>query len=168
MDDESATTRPRRKWILVAVGVVAVIAVVAIIAIGIALLVLAGDTDTDGDTDAPSTASLAIARVDDNDGRAYVGTIDNASDPARLRRALRAEFRSDAPRPDPRGSATDARRCAQELQPTSGQPRRKIVLLADATYSDEPAVVVGITDRGRVVVFVADAETCAVRAAQSL
>lgn len=162
MDDESATTRPQRKWILVAVGVVAVVAV------GIALLVLPGDTDTDTDADAPSTASIAIARVDDNDGRAYVGTIDDAADPARLRRALRAEFRSDAPRPDPRGSATDARRCAPELQQTSGQRRGRIVLLADTTYSDEPAVVVGITDRGRVVVFVADAETCAVRVAQSL
>ncbi len=166
MDDESATTRPRRKWILVAVGVIAVVTAVG--AIGIALLVLPGDTGDTDDADAPSTASLAIARVDDNDGGAYVGTIDDAADPARLRRALRAEFRSDAPRPDPRGSTTDARRCAQELQPTSGRPRGEIVLLADATYSDEPAVVVGITDRGRVVVFVADAETCAVRVAQSL
>lgn len=161
VDDESVTTLSRRKWILVAAGVTALVTAVG--AIGIALLVLPTD-----DADAPSTASLAIARVDDNDGRAYVGTIDDAADPARLRRALRAEFRSDAPRPDSRGSATDARRCAPALQRTSGQSRGRIVLLADATYSDEPAVVVGITARGRVVVFVADAETCEVRAAQSL
>jgi hypothetical protein len=136
-----------------------------IVASGVALLVLPGDNEG---IDTPSTASRAIARVDDNDGRVYLGTIDDAADPVRLRRALRAEFRSDARRPDPRGSAEAARRCAPALQRTSGQSRGRIVELADATYSGAPAVVVGITDRGRVVAFVADAETCEVRAAQSL
>jgi hypothetical protein len=42
------------------------------------------------------------------------------------------------------------------------------VLLADATLSGAPVVVVGVTDHGRVVAFVADADTCAVRMAQSL
>ncbi len=144
--------------------VVGIAIVVAVTSVAIGVLLLVRD---DTDHDAPSTAARARSRLDDNDGRVYVGTIDDASDPAQLRRALQREFRSDDSRPDRRASA-DARRCAAALQRTSGEPRGQIVLVGDATYADDPAVVVGITDRGRVVAFVADAETCIVRMAQSL
>jgi hypothetical protein len=147
-------------WVSIVVGVALVVGV------AIALLVL---PDRGRSRNQPvGTAALARSRLDASDGRAYAGTIGDAGDAVRLRRVLRAEFRSDEPRRRDRGSATRARACAADLQHASGNRNGKIVLLADATLSGEPAVVVGIADRGRVVAFVADARTCEVRMAQSL
>jgi hypothetical protein len=156
-----ATIRPRRTLIIGASVVTAAILIFVVI------VLLARPDGNDQDA-LPSAASRALARLDANDDRAYVGSVGDATDPVRLRRALRAEFRSDDSRVDRRGSAKRAQRCATELRRASDERRGRVVLLADATLAREPAVVVGIADRGRVVVFVADAETCGIRMAQSL
>jgi hypothetical protein len=144
---------------------ISIVVVVLIVALVIALLAL---LDRDGSEAEPrGTAALALSRLDASDGRAYVGMIGDATDAVRLRRTLRAEFRSHEPRPRDRGSPTPARACSADLQQASGRSGR-VVLLADATFSGQPAVVIAITDRGRVVAFVADAQTCEVRLAQSL
>ncbi|MGZ8762646.1 MAG: hypothetical protein ACXW2Y_04915 [Acidimicrobiia bacterium] len=161
MDEAHATARPRRTLIICASIVTA--AVVAIVVI--VLLALPEGNDQDAP---PGAASRSLARLAASDGRAYVGSIGDAGDPVTLRRALRAEFRSDDTRVDRRGSPARAQRCATELQRASDERRGRVVLLADATLAGEPAVVVGIADRGRVVAFVADAETCGIRMAQSL
>ncbi len=133
----------------------------------VALGLLALPTGRDDVKPARGSAASALTRLDANHGRIYVGSIGDATDPLKLRRALRAEFRSDAERPDRHG-AVAARRCAAQLRGTSGSRRGRVVLLADATLAGAPAVVIGITDHGRVVAFVADADTCSVRMAQSL
>lgn len=117
---------------------------------------------------APGAASRALARLDANDGESYVGSIGDATDPVKLRRALRAEFRSGDARAGRRGSKTRAQRCATQIRGTAHDRGGRLVLLADATLAGDPVVVVGITDHGRVVAFVADAVTCDVRMAQSL
>ena len=144
------------------------IAIAVALIVGSAIVVLTLP-DRDGSDDEPVGAgALALSRLDANDGRAYAGRVGDVSDAARLRRMLRAEFRSDETRPRDHGSSKRARACASDLRRTSDNQNRRVVLLADATLSGEPAVVVAITDRGRVVAFVADAETCEVRMAQSL
>jgi hypothetical protein len=157
---QSETLGSKRSWIIV----VAIAVVGALVAVVVTALVARDDSASDP----PTTASRALARLDENDGRAYVGTIENVADPTRLRRALRAEFRSDATRPERHRAARRARRCATRLRRSSGDARGRVVVLADATVGGRPVVVVGVTDRGRVVAFVADPETCTVVAAQSL
>lgn len=161
MADAESTTLSHRRRIVVASGV----AFAVLVAIAIAFYV--STRDSDHGAEASDSATRALARLDANDGRAYVGRFDDVDDPVRLRRAVRAEFRSDDER-KARGSPTRARRCAAELQATPAGARGKVVLLADGTLDGAPAVVVGITDLGRVVVFVADAGTCGIRSAQSL
>jgi hypothetical protein len=135
--------------------------------VGVAIGVLAL-RDEDGTDNGSGSAARAIARLDANSGDAYMGTIGDAADAVELRRAVRAEIRSDEPRAGRRGSPANAQRCATELHDASSGRGGRTVLLADATLAGKPAVVIGITDRGRVVVFVADAGTCEVRVAQSL
>jgi hypothetical protein len=160
--DSEAPARPRRGW---TIGIGIGVGIAAAIAIAFALLAFRDDTEPSGRS---SSASRALARLDANGGRAYVGTIDEAEDAVRLRRAVRAELRSDASRTARGGDPGVARRCAALLRRTSTGGKGRVVLLADATFAGDPAVVVGITDQGRIVVFVADAATCAVRMAQSL
>ena len=156
--DEVPFARRRRAWIIAAA-----VAVVVIVAAG--LLLLPSRTHG-GPKRSRSSASLALARLDANDGESYVGSIGDATDPVRLRRAVRREFRSGSPRRDRRGGEA-AKRCAADLRRTDNSQGR-VVLLADATLSGTPVVVAGVADHGRVVVFVADAVTCDVRMAQSL
>jgi hypothetical protein len=149
----------RRVWVIVAAAVV-----VAFVALGLVFLPTgSGQKAKPG----RGSAARALAHLDANHGESYVGSIGDATDPAKLRRALRAEFRSRGASADGHG-ASAARRCATQLRRTDGASRSQVVLLADATLSGAPVVVVGVTDHGRVVAFVADADTCAVRMAQSL
>ena len=164
MDDASAVRR--RRTLLIRASIVIGVALVLAIAT-IALVVLPTDGN-DNAAPARGTASLALERLDANGGESYVGTIDDAADPARLRRALRAEFRSGAERATAGRAKARAQRCASELRGSAADQGGRVVLLADTTLAGRPAVVVGITDRGRVVVFVADAATCEVLMAQSL
>ncbi len=156
--DELSSKRRYRAWIIAA-GLVAVV----IVAVGLLLL----PNRTHGN-DGPkrTTASLALARLDASDGNAYIGSIGDVADAARLRRSVRKELRSSAARPDRHG-ASAARRCAAELR-RSAHGEGRVVMLADATVSGTPVVVIGIVDHGRVVVFVTDAGSCDVRMAQSL
>ncbi len=162
MDDAPSSRRSRSLIVVATVVVVLVVAIGAVL--GLVLWRSRGD-----DTPAASgSAGRALERLDTNDGRAYVGSIGDVSDPVRLRRVLRAELQSDEPRARPRGSATRARRCVSALRSASGGARSRVVYLADATLAGTPVVVVGITDHSRVVTFVADPATCDVRTAQSL
>jgi hypothetical protein len=158
--DDAATAGRHRAWIITAAVLVVVV---------VALVALLLPTGTNRDAKAvPGSASLALARLDANDGESYVGSIGDATSPVKLRRVLRAEFRSGDARPSQHGSKTRAQRCATQIRGTTDARRGRLVLLADATVSAKPVVVIGITDHGRVVAFVADADTCEVRMAQSL
>jgi hypothetical protein len=160
---DDAPTAASHSTLIIRVAIVAGLALV----VGVAISVLALRND-DGTEHGAGSAARAIARLDANGGDAYMGTIGDATDAVRLRRAVRAEIRSDEPRTGRRGSRANAQRCATALRNASGERDGRTVLLADATLAGMPAVVIGITDRGRVVVFVADAGTCEVRVAQSL
>ena len=162
VSSEDDARSPRRRRTLVIVVLVVAVLVVA------GGIVLWRDRGRDDAHAAVSSGGRALERLDTNDGRTYVGTIGEVSDPTRLRRVLRTEFRADEPRARPRGSATRARRCVSALRAASGGPAGRGVYLADATLSGAPVVVVGITDHSRVVAFVVDPATCDVRMAQSL
>jgi hypothetical protein len=147
------------------VGTSVVVVVVVVVAL---VSVLTRSDHSERGPGGPGAAGLALARLDANDGRAYVGAIGDMTDAVRLRRTLRAELRSHTPRPRGRDASKDVHRCATGLRRASRPQRGTVVFLADATQSGMPVVVVGITDRGRVVAFVADADTCEIRGAQSL
>jgi hypothetical protein len=158
--DDAPSRIGRRGWIIT--GAVLVVVIVAC-----ALVFVPTRDGREADAE-PGSAPIALERLDANDGEPYIGTLGDVSDPVALRRALRGEFRSDDARAGRRGSDTRARRCAKRLRSTDGADGDRLVLLADATLAGKPAVLVAVTDRGRVVAFIADAGTCEVRLAQSL
>ena len=175
--DAADSPRRGRAWQRI---VAAAAAVVVVIGIGVAI----SRVDNSGGSDSASKSSTAGGSTAPTPRQGNLGNVGDVTSPADLRALLdpshesaKADANRDATRTQAGGSSADlspeaglanggsaavpapptatADACAAQLAGT-----RPVVLTATGTYRGAPAVIVGINDKGRTIVFVVPPGDC--------
>lgn len=142
-------------------------AATAFLVLGIGVLVSSRGTEST----TPKSATGGTAKSAANAPRGDLGQLGDVSNPAVLRALLDREIASSTLNPQAdrapslqRGSPSSAPQAsATATADCSARPFRAhpVLFHASATYHGEPAIVIGIEDRGRIVALVVRADDCA-------